>query len=558
MKINSNINALFTERNLKASSNDLLNTMQRLSSGLRINSAKDDAAGLAISDRFTSRINGMEQASRNTNDSISMLQTAEGALSTVTDSLQRIRTLAVQAANGTNSLADKQSLQAEVQQLKDEIRTLYDRTNFNGVQLFDRGEATRDSNENETSVINGLHSYWLEQSENIIEKYYGLMGDNAILRVDIKSFSDGAGQTAARVVGTIQSGETLVSNQVMEIDMADFTPPNLPNGGSAPFYNDRIIAHEMVHAVMGRTINSTDAGTPTWFKEGSAEFIHGADERLLSDINASNVASVVNQIGNGSSGAWGGNSIDYSTAYAAVRYMHAEIKANGGDGIKDIMTYLAEDPNRTLDQALAKASSGAFTDLAGFVADYTANGANFINTELDLNNADTGAIGGLDADNGDVKTADNVVPTPEFYEADPLRGFITAFNQSVEIDRHEINLQLGENSSQKFKLESVSRIDVEAFDVANDAEGTIRRVDAALKEIDSHRAIFGAIQNRLESTVNNLANNIENTTASRSRLLDADFASETTKMTRAQILQQAGIAMMAQANSSSQLALRLL
>jgi len=525
--------------------------MQRLSSGLRINSAKDDAAGLAISDRFTSRINGMEQASRNTNDSISMLQTAEGALSTVTDSLQRIRTLAVQAANGTNSLADKQSLQAEVQQLKDEIRTLYDRTNFNGVQLFDRGEATRDSNENETSVINGLHSYWLEQSENIIEKYYGLMGDNAILRVDIKSFSDGAGQTAARVVGTIQSGETLVSNQVMEIDMADFTPPNLPNGGSAPFYNDRIIAHEMVHAVMGRTINSTDAGTPTWFKEGSAEFIHGADERLLSDINSSNVASVVNQIGNGSSGAWGGNSIDYSSAYAAVRYMHAEIKANGGDGIKDIMTYLAEDPNRTLDQALAKASSGAFTDLAGFVADYTANGANFINTELDLNNADTGAIGGLDADNGDVKTADNVVPTPEFYEADPLRGFITAFNQSVEIDRHEINLQLGENSSQKFKLESVSRIDVEAFDVANDAEGTIRRVDAALKEIDSHRAIFGAIQNRLESTVNNLANNIENTTASRSRLLDADFASETTKMTRAKILQQAGIAMMAQANSSS-------
>lgn len=558
MKINSNINALFTERNLKASSNNLLNTMQRLSSGLRINSAKDDAAGLAISDRFTSRINGMEQASRNTNDSISMLQTAEGALSTVTDSLQRIRTLAVQAANGTNSLADKQSLQAEVQQLKDEIRTLYDRTNFNGVQLFDRGEATRDSNENETSVINGLHSYWLEQSENIIEKYYGLMGDNAILRVDIKSFSDGAGQTAARVVGTIQSGETLVSNQVMEIDMADFTPPNLPNGGSAPFYNDRIIAHEMVHAVMGRTINSTDAGTPTWFKEGSAEFIHGADERLLSDINASNVASVVNQIGNGSSGAWGGNSIDYSTAYAAVRYMHAEIKANGGDGIKDIMTYLAEDPNRTLDQALAKASSGAFTDLAGFVADYTANGANFINTKLDLNNADTGAIGGLDADNGDVKTADNVVPTPEFYEADPLRGFITAFNQSVEIDRHEINLQLGENSSQKFKLESVSRIDVEAFDVANDAEGTIRRVDAALKEIDSHRAIFGAIQNRLESTVKNLANNIENTTASRSRLLDADFASETTKMTRAKILQQAGIAMMAQANSSSQLALQLL
>jgi flagellin len=177
---------------------------------------------------------------------------------------------------------------------------------------------------------------------------------------------------------------------------------------------------------------------------------------------------------------------------------------------------------------------------------------------MDLNNADTGAIGGLDADNGDLKTADNVVPTPEFYETDPLQGFITAFNQSVEIDRHEINLQLGENSSQKFKLESVSRIDVEAFDVANDAEGTIRRVDAALKEIDSHRAMFGAIQNRLESTVNNLANNIENTTASRSRLLDADFASETTKMTRAQILQQAGIAMMAQANSSSQLALQLL
>lgn len=559
MKIATNIGALFTERSLNKSNLQLQHSLQRLASGVRINSARDDSAGLAIADRFTARINGMDQATRNANDSISMLQTAEQALSTVTESLQRIRTLAVQAANGTNSREDKRSLQSEVHQLKDEIRNTYDRTSFNGAQLFDRGQVTADSNENETAVINGLHSYWLEQSENIIQQYYGLKGDNAILRIDIKSFTDNAGGTAAQVVGVIRGGDTLVTDQILQIDMADFDPPNLPDGGSSPFYNDRIIAHEMVHAVMGRTVNSTDAGTPTWFKEGAAEFIHGADERLKNDIaTAGNEAAVVNQIGNGSSAAWGGNSIDYATAYAAVRYMHDTIKANGGEGIKDIMSYLADDPTRTLDQALANASRGAFSDVADFVTQYKADGVNFITSSMDLTNSDTGAIGGLDADGGDVKTAANVVPNPAFYEDDPLNGFITAFNQEVKVQRHNVDLQLGEDVTHQFSLESVTRIDVEPFDVANDAEGTIRRVDAALKQLDSNRAIFGAIQNRMESTVRNLANNIENTSASRSRLMDADYAGESIQLTRAQILQQAGVAMMAQANSSSQLVLQLL
>ncbi len=134
--INTNVMSLNAQRNLSTNSASLATSIQRLSSGLRINSAKDDAAGLAISQRMTTQVRGMDQAARNANDGISLAQTAEGALQEISNNLQRIRELAVQAANGTNSPEDKQALQKEVQQLKDEITRVVDNTKFNGKQLL--------------------------------------------------------------------------------------------------------------------------------------------------------------------------------------------------------------------------------------------------------------------------------------------------------------------------------------------------------------------------------------------------------------------------------------
>ena len=556
LSVNTNIGSLFGQRMLNKAINHQSVAMERLSSGLRINSAKDDAAGLSISNGFTSQIRGTNQAIRNINDGISAVQTSDSALGSITNNLQRIRELSVQAANGTYSDSDKKAIAAEVKVLVSEIDRVSSTTKFNGQSLFERGELPDWVDEDRQFNVDQLYGNWLAESERMIESSYGLKADgNESLSI---VFDDDPNSKFAATVGySTTDSLNRATNQTLTIFTKAFPEGQAPHGGGSPQYSDRIIAHEMVHAVMGRTVNSTETDMPTWFKEGAAEFIHGGDERVASDLGG-NAQGLVDTIGAGDTSAWGGNSLDYSSAYVSVRYMHSEIKAGGGEGIKDVLSYLSADTSRTLDDALANASEGAFSGLSDFVTKYKADGAAFINNDMDLTNSDTGAIGGFDADGGLFKSATNVVPNPDFFEEDPLQGFKTVFNQETEIDRTVVNLQIGENSNHQFSLESVTRIELDGLDVATDAAGTIRRVDAALEQLDSHRAMFGAIQNRLESTVSNLGNNIETSSASRSRILDADFAVETSKLSKVQIMQQAGIAMLSQANSSSQMVMQLL
>ncbi|MFT5576537.1 MAG: flagellin, partial [Bermanella sp.] len=287
LSINTNFAALNAARNLQNSDASLVRAQQRLSSGLRINSARDDAAGLAISTRFTTQIRGLDQAVRNANDGVSMLQVAEGALTSVTNAMQRIRELAVQAANSINSDSVRQAMQSEAEQLRNEIDRVANQTRFNGQNVFATASSSVLGDSDQLAVIDGLRSGWLSQSESLIQDYFGLTADGDGISIELTSFSDGAGGTAARVTGQIGSNPGKASDVTLQIDMADFTPPNLPDGGSKPFYNDRIIAHEMVHAVMYRSVNmasfAADSGQ-TWFLEGAAELIHGADERVLSSI----------------------------------------------------------------------------------------------------------------------------------------------------------------------------------------------------------------------------------------------------------------------------------
>ncbi len=556
MQIQTNIAALFAQRSLGQTTNDTQRVIQRLGSGLRINGARDDAAGLAISERMTAQIRGNSQAVRNVNDGISMLQVADGAMGSLNGMIQRMRELAVQANNSTLSLSDKQALQGEVNQLLQGIDDIAQQTQFNGEKVFSQSISSLGGPANERAVVDGLKLGWLEESEKRIKQFYGIKGDGATLTVDL-TFTDGAGNVAASVSGTGGAGGK-VYNQKLNIDMADFTPPNLPDGGNAPFYNDRIIAHEMVHAVMGRSVNMT--ALPTWFLEGSAELIHGADERLKADIAINGQAAVINKI----AGAWGSASIDYSSAYAATRYLHDKLKGLGvDDGIKGLMQNLAS-TGSNLDVALNAVTNGVYATAAAFVTDWQANGANYINNQMNLTNADTGAIGGLDADMGPEYTAKNIMTDRgTTYGDQVLEGFNLVFPTiATGTDQKQVELHIGASATDKvltsFAAVNSSALGIKDLDLINLPSFAIVHLDQALDYVNRRRADAGASLARLEFTANQLNTSVENSSASRSRIRDADYAQETAALSRQQILQQSATAMLAQASQLPQLALQLL
>ncbi|HEY8538994.1 MAG TPA: flagellinolysin, partial [Steroidobacteraceae bacterium] len=563
--LNTNVASLNAQRNLNASQGTLGKALQRLSSGLRINSAADDAAGLAISERMTTQVRGLNQAMRNANDGISFLQTADGALASITENLQRIRELAVQAANSTNGTTERAAIQQEIAQLTQEIDRVGRTTSFNGQQIFAQTKDSAVGDPDQLAVLDGLQSGWLTAAENLIREQFGIAANGQQIRIELTSFSDGQGGTLARVTASLgTSGPG--TNITLQIDMADFVPANPPNGGTAPMFNDRILAHEMTHAVMFATMNvgHMAANHQEFFIEGTAELIHGADERLYSDLvrlgngtAANGIAGVMAKV-NDWGVSWDSTSEAYSAAYAGMRYLDAEIKAAGGAGIRDIMTYLAADPTRTLDQALANASSGRFASVADFKADFQANGANFISdllTSGQLTDEDTGAIGGANASGGPVKTAESVVPNFATRSGfDQLAGFEEVWEEvaaAEKVSGPAHTLQIGADAGQTLAINSFAMngaaLDILDADVTEDPNRVIMKMDRALEYVTARRAEIGAQLNRLESTIANLATSAESLTASRSRILDADFAAETAELTRAQILQQAGIAMIAQA-----------
>src|SRR5690348_15846632 len=233
-------------------------SLQRLSSGLRVNTARDDAAGLAISERMTSQIRGTGQAQRNANDAISLLQTGEGALSEVANLLQRGRELA---------------LQAEIQQLMSEGDRIGRDTDFNGVKILGGGYggtavvsggpdplAAR-----KLEIVDALKRSWLAQGEQLVRQFYGIEGDGAELKVQ---FVDNQSYLAAVSWTGTEVGTGKIVNMTLNIDFTDFDPAGWPNGSGNGFVNnDRIVAHELTHAIMGRAMNLT--GMPLWFIEGT-------------------------------------------------------------------------------------------------------------------------------------------------------------------------------------------------------------------------------------------------------------------------------------------------
>lgn len=576
MQIATNLLSLQTQRNLEQTSRGLNQTLSRLSSGLRINTAKDDAAGLAISSRMTSIEKGDRQAIRNMSDGLSMMQVAEGVMSNITDSLQRVRELAVQASSGALSASDKRALQAEANQLLQEVTAQAEHAEFNGQKIFAQSSSSLGGDTARRGIVDGLRMGWLEESEQRISSLLGIKADNQELKIvfdapagsGLTSAPGGAAAAVGSLTGTADgNGRTL--NQFLWIDPADFSPPNLPNGGgismgNGTVYSDRIIAHEMVHAVMGRAMNF--AALPNWIKEGMAEFIHGADERLYADTAAGTDVSAALAAFNADSVA---SSAGYSGGYLAVRYMHQAIKAAGGSGVKDVLTYLSNNTGSTLTQALTNASSGAFASLADFNTKFNTNAASVL-AGVDLTNEDTGAIGGLDVDGGAALNSKNVFSDQGTgFSNQTLTGFKQVWadvtigvNSNGGTGSQTVAFQIGNRDGQTLETQfggmTAINLGLEDVDLVDMANFAIVHVDDALNYISNQRAKTGAVISRLESASSNLSAAVENTSAARSRILDADYAQETATLTRQQILQQAGTSMLSQANSSPQAALALL
>lgn len=388
MSVNTNSVSLNAQRNLSSSQNSLATSMQRLSSGLRVNSAKDDAAGLAISERMSAQVRGLNVAARNANDGISLAQTAEGALGKVGDMLQRMRELAVQSANATNSQSDRDALQAEVSQLRNEIGRVADQTSFNGRKLLDGSFSAADfqvgANANETITVSGI--------------------------------------TNAKTSGL---GSVVQAKAAVTLDPSTIT----------------VAGRDAIAAGVVK-VGTTDLG-----------------------------------------------------AIAA-----------------------ATSPEERIGQIAAAINDKS--SLTGINATVTYNAAGTTITGLELtseNDIAANVITGLTAINAG-GTATNAAAT-------------------------------------KATTNGIDTLSVSSFSGATTA---MKQIDSALTQINNARATLGALQSRFETSIANIQTMAENVTAARGRIMDADFASETANLSRAQILQQAGTAMIAQANQLPQQVLSLL
>ena len=403
MSINTNSVSINAQRNLGLSGNSLATSMQRLSSGLRVNSAKDDAAGLAIAERMNTQVKGLAVASRNANDGISLAQTAEGALGKVGDMLQRMRELAVQSGNATNSKTDREALQAELKQLRDEVDRVAKTTSFNGAKLLDG------------------------------------------------SFTGAVFQVGANSGDNITVG-ALANTKVTEL---------------------------------GTSIYGT------------------------SQANVAGEASMVSGI---------------NSATAADR----SVVVSGANGVSKTVE-IAQDANVTEKEALGKvlAAINSVTADTGVVAFLSDDG-----TKIDYRfEADMNATS----------------PTAGLAAAYITFGAASSVNVVTAGDVEEVSGAAGGKG--------IDKIDIGTQAGAWEA---LQRIDNAIDKVNSARGELGAIQTRFEKTVENIDIQNENLTAARGRVVDADFAQETANLSRTQILQQAGTAMVAQANQLPQQVLSLL
>jgi len=473
LSINTNLASLNAQRNQSKTQTDLSTAISRLSSGLRINSAKDDAAGLAIADRFTSQIRGLTQDTRNANDGISLAQTAEGALASVTSNLQRIRELSVQSANATNSASDRASLQLEVAQLVSEIDRVATQTQFNGTNLLDGSFSSKafqvGANVGQTITVASIAS----SRTSALGAYQGFSLANSSIGT--------ASDVAAALTVTVGSGAAVALGTVAR-DAKAITAAI--NNGNVAGLTATANAGAQAAGVSAATA-STVSGNAVYTVNGVAISIAGVAGAAGLTTNRANAVSAINA----------------QSAATGV------VATDTGAGV-----------------------SLASADGRNITTSYAATGfTNSLVTDFGL--AAAGTYGG---------TVNVTYAAPSGTSGSVVFAQTTGFASTTAIAATGT---------------AVGALDISTVAGANSA---LTSIDAALATVNASRASLGAIQNRFSSTIENLQATTENLSASRSRILDADFAQETANLSRAQVLQQAGTAMVAQANQLPQQVLTLL
>ena len=608
--INTNIASLNAQRNLNSSQSALETSLQRLSSGLRINSAKDDAAGMAISDRMTSQIRGSQQAMRNANDGISLAQTAEGALNEVSNNLQRIRELSIQSANATNSASDRAGLQAEVTQLLSEIDRVAQNTSFNGVKLLD-GSFTA-------------------------QQFQVGAGATANDRVSISSISSartsqlgGVGSTTAATVtsgattAALAAGDLTLNGQQVGASSAGAAPGQ----GSASAFSianaiNAVSANSGVTATANATTVTGSAATAFTAVAANTFSINGVNVgAVAAGTNAAgqgaNLAAAINAVGtqtgvtaaaDATTGAVtltaaDGRDINISTSSAATKttLLTQTGFATGNVGIGGTTTVASGAISGTVvSGTTTTAAVGTFTvDGNTLFTNTIASGSTgtlIADTDLDsawaaFASANTGYTlsGTFAAGTAQITKADGTAVVLAVTTSGGAGGAISAFAAAGsgfigttaagtgDTSNHgtvtlnstssagivvggasagDAGLSVGTTAAST--VSSVSAISAVDISTVAGASSALAAIDGALSTINSSRANLGAIQNRFTSVVSNLGSTVENLTASRSRIMDTDFAAETASLTRGQILQQAGTAMLAQANQLPNTVLSLL
>jgi len=475
LTINTNIMSLNAQRNLSTSQTKLSSAIARLSSGNRINSAKDDAAGLAISTRFTTQINGLNRAVQNANDGISLSQTTESALDEVTNNLQRIRELAVQSTNASNSPSDRAALDAEVQQRLSEVTRIATQTNFNGMKVLD-GSA--------------------------------------------KQLSFQVGANVGEVI-TVGLDKGMKANQVGQLATVAATPTGF--GGV-----------------------KVEAGDLT-IKVGTAAAVNVAAGTYSS---AADLAKAIND----KAGA----------GFATVDATSGELKFSNASTTNAIVIGGQTATDLGFDQTVAVATN-ATTPTAG--TDSSDVAAAFKPVTLGAGDLTLTVGGGKSFDiTGTFKSTQDVADAINAHTGEGISAYVAEDGSLKMTSSQTITVAAGATSPAATKLGFTAGVNAVSANTLADssiksvdgANETINRVDAALQSISSLRSDLGAVQNRFESTIANLQNISQNLTSSKSAITDADFAQETANMSSAQILQQAGVSVLAQANQSQQIVQKLL
>ncbi len=582
--IQTNYLSLVAQNNLQKSQSQLGSAIERLSSGMRINSAKDDAAGQAIANRFTANIRGLQQANRNANDGISIAQTTEGALNEINNNLQRVRELTNQAVNGSNSGTDLDSIQAEIKQRLDEIDRVSEQTQFNGVHVLAKDNSLSiqvGANDGQTIKID---------LQAINSNTLGLTGFNVNGKGSVAN--EAATADSLKLAGNVSIDNTDPANPVYNVQVA----------------NKALTAADALGQLKdGDTVTfagETPFGTGTvaagaYTADGKGNFSYDVDGLSAADVGKA-LAPAAGSASTSAKIEIGGKSVDVqisgsgniTTANGAALYIDEQGNLTETISDADVTKYAAA----TVANLTAAMTGEDMTAIDGTTA-LTATGANIATASIELANGTTFTGTGDVATGIDVTGAQVSAQQLLAMEADDAAGMtlnglevggapvvvtintaagvtsVEAGGDAVYADAdgalttdEQTNTQvfvrsngvITDNQANQYFVNAAGDLTTEAATVSDRTTDPLKALDAAMSTVDSLRSDLGAIQNRFESTITNLNNTVTNLSAARSRIQDADYAVEVSNMTRAQILQQAGTSVLAQANQVPQGVLSLL